>query len=818
LTREINRKQAQFLILAGFFIGLFSLSLTIAPSVRARNWILSETNQDHWVGYLIWLGLFLFLHHSSKEYLPNRDPYLLPIVALLSGWGLMTIFRLTPPDASIRLSFGIRQTIWLALAAIIFAYTMRLPDLNFLRRYKYFWLTSGLLLTTLTLIFGTNPMGFGPRLWMGCCGVYLQPSEPLKLLLIVYLSAYLADWSPILRSHRTDNQETQRITLAGSRLQILIPTFFMTGLALLLLLVQQDLGTASIFIFLYAVMIFLATGWRLVPAVSSVILIGGGLLGYALFDVVRLRIEAWLNPWLDPAGRSYQIIQSLIAIANGGMLGRGPGMGSPGLVPVPHSDFIFTAITEETGLVGALGLLIIISLLAHRGMRIAIHAPDAFRRYLASGLTAHLVAQSILIIGGNMRLLPLTGVTLPFVSYGGSSLLVSFIELIILMLISSSSDTQTIFHRTPPGSHAPILQLTTLLMTALLATSLVTGWWAFARGPDLLTRTDNPRRAIADRFVKRGTIYGRNETIIAQSVGKNDEYFRRIEYPNLSPVVGYIHPIYGQSGIEDNLDPTLRGIDGNNPVTIWTNHLLYGQPPPGLDIRLTIDLSLQIESDTLLQGRHGAIILINANTGEILVMASHPTFDANQLDEIWEDLIRDPQTPLVNRITQGSYLLGDMGEMMFNGTDYKDWLGIAPQLRLPLAFQQPSSGTVTPLQMALAAAALSNGGTMPAPRLALSYLSPDGDWIILPPLSTPHLLMTPTQAKTISAGYQNPENAAIWEILYTPPDEDLTWYLAGTAPLEEQSVPLSLVLVLEEQNQILAENIGRSILESAIGQ
>ena len=202
----------------------------------------------------------------------------------------------------------------------------------------------------------------------------------------------------------------------------------MTGIATLLFLVQRDLGTATIFIFLYSAMVFLATGWRWVPAASLGTLFGAGVLGYLVFDVIRLRVDAWINPWLDPAGRSYQIVQSLLAVANGGIFGRGPGLGNPSLVPVAHSDFIFAAIAEEGGLISVIGLFTLIGFLIYRGLRTAILASDNFRRYLAAGLTAFLAAQSVLIMGGNLRLLPLTGVTLPFISYGGSSLLVSFLS------------------------------------------------------------------------------------------------------------------------------------------------------------------------------------------------------------------------------------------------------------------------------------------------------------------------------------------------------------------------------------------------------
>ncbi|MBU4224496.1 MAG: FtsW/RodA/SpoVE family cell cycle protein, partial [Chloroflexi bacterium] len=404
--------QSRLLKLAALFLFLYSLILTLAPAARERSWAV-DYRWSHWLGFVIWAGLMALTHYQLRRRLPDSDPYLLPLAALLSGWGLLTVWRL---DSSL----GVRQALWLIVSSGVLILGLRLPaDLRFLRRYKYLWLTGGLLLTALTLVFGSNPLGGGPRLWLGCCGVYFQPSEPLKLLLVVYLAAYLADRFHVGTFSRM-NVSTFKRANVQTYLPLLLPTLIMTGLALLLLLVQRDLGTASIFIFLYTILLYLASGKKRVLLISLVGLGLAGIAGYFFFDVVRLRVDAWLNPWLDPSGRSYQIVQSLMAIANGGMIGRGPGMGSPGLVPISISDFIFSAISEETGLLGTIGLFALLGLFTAHGMRAALRAPDSFRRLLAAGLTVYLGAQSVLIIGGNLRLLPLTGVTLPFVSYGGS--------------------------------------------------------------------------------------------------------------------------------------------------------------------------------------------------------------------------------------------------------------------------------------------------------------------------------------------------------------------------------------------------------------
>jgi cell division protein FtsI/penicillin-binding protein 2 len=173
-----------------------------------------------------------------------------------------------------------------------------------------------------------------------------------------------------------------------------------------------------------------------------------------------------------------------------------------------------------------------------------------------------------------------------------------------------------------------------------------------------LTRTDNPRRAIADRFVRRGAILDRRNDPLDTTEGNPGEFERRYLYPPLAATLGYSHPAYGQSGLEASLDPYLRGLRGNPTLSIWWDHLLYGQPPPGLDVRLSIDLDLQKAADDLLDKSAGAAVLLNARTGEILALASHPAFDPNQLEEDWQSLVSDPETPLFNRAVLGSYPIG----------------------------------------------------------------------------------------------------------------------------------------------------------------
>lgn len=864
-----EKLQSRLMTLAAVFLFLYSAALTLAPVVYQHSWDVT-LRSSHWTGYLAWLAGFALLQRRVQARLPHSDPYLLPAAALLTGWGLLTIWRLSAP-------FGARQTLWLIVGLLACLVILRVPNpLAALRRYKYLWLTGGLLLAALTFVFGTYPGGLGPHLWLGFAGVYLQPSEPLKLLLVAFLAAYLAD----------------RIPLNNSLLQLITPALVLVGAALAILVVQRDLGTASLFLLLFTVVVYLATGKRRMLVISAVSLLGAAALGYGLFDVIRLRMEAWLNPWLDPSGRSYQIVQSLLAVAAGGVFGQGPGLGSPSVVPVAHSDFIFAAIAEESGLVGTLALLGLIGLIAVRGLAAALHTDNRFHRFLAGGLAIYLSAQSILIIGGNLRLLPLTGVTLPFISYGGSSLLTCMLALLALLLISNQSSDEPTGARNP----TPFLVVGAGISLALVALALVNGYWAFVRSDELLTRTDNPRRAITDRYVRRGAILDRRNTPLATTTGDPGTLQRIIAYPALSPVVGYTSATYGQSGLEQALDPYLRGLQGLPASTIWMNHLLYGQTPPGLDVRLSLDLRLQQKADDLLAEHTGAIVMVNARTGEILVMSSHPTFNANQVDEFGAAWQSDPAAPLLNRAAQGSYPVGTaigpfiLARALASGslpdtpnqfsyvyenhfedcalplTSSRGWgdgiqagcpgalidinnqlsstalndlytrLGLYQTLDFPLptapaaslsswnnavqALLGFSGPTATPLHMALAAASLSNGkGVRPQPWIALAVQTPEQGWVVLPGGSTRSALSIEAAAEASRLLAAGP--SPYWETTGRSYDRanPVSWYLAGSIPpaetLDWQGNAFALALVLEENDPRLAQSIGRQLMQTA---
>lgn len=791
--------QNRLLQYAGIFLFIQSLVLTFSPAVRERTWMV-DYRLAHWLGFMVWVGLIYLANKQIQKHYPEADPYIFSSAALLSGWGLLTIWRLDE-------YFGVRQTLWLAISLLIFIFAVRyFPNLIFLRKHKYIFLGGGLIITALTLIFGTNPLGFGPRLWLGFYGLYFQPSEPLKILLVIYLSAYLAD----------------RANLQLISFPILVPTLAVTGLALLLLIVQRDLGTASIFILIFTIFIYIATGKKRIVIASLLSLTFALLVGYFFIDIIHIRVVGWLNPWHDPTGNSYQIIQSLLAIANGGTIGRGLGIGNPLLVPVSISDFIYSAIAEETGLIGTLCLILLIWLILARGMLIALRSPDRFRRYLATGLVTYLGIQSLLIIGGNTRLLPLTGVTLPFVSYGGSSLLTSFIGLYLLLNISNTEDEEPASVDNPQ----PYSLLTGALALGFFACAMVTAYWAVIRAPDLLTRTDNARRAIADRYVPRGELLDVNNQPINFTEQVDGVYVRKYLYPELSPITGYTHPIYGQAGLESSLDDYLRGLQGNPSSLILWEQVLHGTPPAGLDVRLSIDLALQSQADQLLGNHHGAIILMNAETGEILVMASHPFYDPNQLDEEGESLSADESAPLLNRATQGLYPIGNIlsplilakfGDQNVSATELENFyteIGLysAPLINMPLAIDSEEKIRFSPLQIVLATSALSNDGNIAEPRIAMAVNTIEQGWVVLPATNQPTQVIQAEAGQEAILSFVKNQNQFWSHISQASLDKTVvTWYVAGTQA-NWQGTPLTLVVVLEENDVALAELIGDSLM------
>ncbi len=634
-----------------FWLGFFFTGLSLIQLDLVRGTLSLNT----FLPLLVWTlcaGISLYVLRQRSHHL---DPILWPLTLFLSGLGLALIARLAP-------AFITRQMIWLMIATVVLLLVVMLPrNLNWLRQYKFFWMTAGILLLSTTLLIGVNPSGFGARLWLQFGGFFFQPSEPLKLCLIIFLAAYLADRRRELVEH-----QAYLGPVPFPHPSYIVPITAMWGLSIIILIWQRDLGAALLFFGTFLGMLYAATGQRRYLGVGTLLFIAASILGYILFDVVQLRVEAFLNPWADPAGRSFQIVQSLLAFASGGFLGQGLGQGLPTAIPVVHTDFVFAAIGEEFGLLGALGILLCFVLFVSRAFIIGLRANNGFEQLLAIGIGMMMALQTLIITAGTLKLMPLTGVTLPFVSYGGSSLVTSFVMVGLLIYISGRQSKAA--SPMPPLPHPydlhPYLRLAQGLFFsfAVVAGGLVL--WQIVAAPFLIARSDNPRPIIEDQTVRRGRLLTADGVPVAETIiGEDGLAERRYPYPGLASVTGYQSIRYGVGGTEATFDQILRGLAGRSDRDLWLDELLH-RPRVGQDVTLSINLPAQVAADVALNEREGAVVVMELETGAILVMSSRPTYDPNLLDEQW-DVLRDDETaPLLNRATQGLFPLGEMARLV----------------------------------------------------------------------------------------------------------------------------------------------------------
>jgi cell division protein FtsW (lipid II flippase) len=392
---------------------------------------LAGTGEVSTAGRALMIGFavaLLIVHAWLTIRAPAADQLLLPIAAMLSSISLVMMARLVPNLVG-------RQAVWIAIGLVVMMVTLAiLPGVDWLRQYRYSAAAGGVMLVLSTFIFGIDPNGSGARLWLGFGGVYFQPSEVLKVLLVIFFAAYLDDYRELL-------------TLAGVRLgplllpplPYLVPILGMAALALLTVVLQRDLGAALLLFGVFLAMLYAASG-RVLYVVGGLTLFSvGATLLYRLVSVVQLRVELWLDPWSKAATTGYQIVQALTALAAGGVFGSGLSFGYPEYVPAVHTDFVIAAIGEELGLAGTLAVVALYALIVHRGLVIALRTRDTFACLLAAGLTSVLAIQAFVILGGALKLMPLTGVTLPLVSYGGSSVLANFVLLGLLIAVSGET-------------------------------------------------------------------------------------------------------------------------------------------------------------------------------------------------------------------------------------------------------------------------------------------------------------------------------------------------------------------------------------------
>ena len=391
-------------------------------------------------GMAIYIAALAVAHIAQVLAGRRSDEVLLPVVGLLGGISLLLMQRL-PQDlvtmdlGGSTLGLGDVQLIWLLLGlAIATTLGIVVRSDSWLRRYKYTWAAVGIGLLLLTFVFGTDVAG--QRLTLRIGPFAGQPSELLKVILVVFLAGYLSENRPLLIE-----QDTRLGPIRLPPLPYLAPMVAMWAIALGIVVIQRDLGAALLFFAVFLALVYAATGRISLVVIGAILFVIGSVLVADLFPHVRARVEIWLDPFADPLGAGYQIVQSLHAFARGGLVGTGLGEGLPmvgGRLPIPevHTDFPLAALGEELGLVGVIAILGLFFVVIERGLRIGASAADDFRAILATGLALVIGVQAFIIAAGNLKVLPLTGVTLPFVSYGGSSLVVNAIVVGLLLALS----------------------------------------------------------------------------------------------------------------------------------------------------------------------------------------------------------------------------------------------------------------------------------------------------------------------------------------------------------------------------------------------
>lgn len=630
------------------------------------------------------LGLFAAFaaaHIGVRIFAPGADPAILPVVFTLSGIGITFVTRLQP-DASLS------QVVFLFLGVALMVGTLAVvKNLEVVKRYKYVLGIAGIILLVLPMFIGTEI--YGSKLWIKIGGFQFQPGEFAKVLIVLFLAGYLAENRELLSiSNRTV------LGIKFPRLRLLYPLFIVWGVCLLVVAFERDLGSALLFYTIFLIMLYVATG-RVSYVIIGLALLAVGAFGmYQIMSHVQVRVAIWLDPFSDAQNLGYQIVQSLFSLADGGLAGVGIGKGMADIIPVVASDMIFAAIGEEMGLLGGSAVLLLFMLFAVRGLTTAARAKSDLAAFSAAGLTAAISFQAFTIVGGVTKLIPLTGVTLPFMSQGGSSLLASFVIVALLLragdeatgrsteIANTSTDLATAGYRTTVrGSHmrrpaldtpesgllgrvalANRLTRTVFLFTALFAVLIgnIT-YIQVIKASEYQDMPSNNHTINKARFIKRGSIITADGLTLAESIQQADGTYAR-SYPNgnlAAHVVGYYSQQYGTMGIENTQNDTLTG---SKDYSSWQNALnsLAGISEPGNSVQLTIDSRIQRAAEQALAGRVGAIVALDPRSGAVLAWASAPTFDNTNIQAAIEaaNASGGADTSMYDRATLALYTPG----------------------------------------------------------------------------------------------------------------------------------------------------------------
>jgi cell division protein FtsW (lipid II flippase) len=449
--------------------------LAFAAGLVTAALMLVEANQDEklslrilWYG-LAYLALFAIAHIAVRKLAPYADPLILPCVALLNGIGLVMIYRIDLAKTEAALQSNQqwenavpKQILWTTIALVMFLVVLYvIKDHRTLTRYAYTFGLVGLFLLALPAVLPSvvAPTINGAKIWLRLPGVSIQPGEFAKILLLIFFAAFLVSKRDlfIAAGRRVLGVDLPRARDLG-------PILFCWGVSVMVLVAEKDLGTSLLFFGTVLVMLYVATERGIWIGVGLALFVGGCLVAYQLFSHVRVRVATWLDPFADYNDTGFQIAQALFGLGTGGVGGTGLGSGRPDIVPYANSDFITAAIGEELGFIGLAAVLMVYMLLAMRGLRSAVAVRDTFGKLLGGGLSFALIMQVFVVVGGVTKLIPLTGITAPFLSAGGSSLLANYVLVALLLRISDAARRPQTGQKPKPANQVPIAEAGTVMV------------------------------------------------------------------------------------------------------------------------------------------------------------------------------------------------------------------------------------------------------------------------------------------------------------------------------------------------------------------
>ena len=383
---------------------------------------------------VVFTVVYLGAHLAVRRLTPSSDPLFLPIAMLLNALGFVLIARLDSGNSG----FAAAQLRWLVVGVIAFTLTLWLvKDLRSLARFRYSFLLAGVVLLLLPILPGLGREINGARLWIHLGPLNFQPAELGKVALVFFFAGYLSERREVLAAART---RIGPLRIPEGR--HFGPIALAWGVSLMIMILEKDLGSSLLFFTVFVLLLWIATGRPVYLAAGTLMFAAGAMLAYRLFDHVQTRITIWLDPFKYLHGKGFQLVQSLFAMATGGVWGTGLGLGRPDLIPIVRTDLIFSALGEELGLAGTTAVLLAYALFSARAFGLATRAQDDFTKLLVAGLAITFSFQTFIILGGVTQLIPLTGLTLPFMSYGGSSLLSNLILVALLVRASHQVSTQ----------------------------------------------------------------------------------------------------------------------------------------------------------------------------------------------------------------------------------------------------------------------------------------------------------------------------------------------------------------------------------------